>query len=541
MNGFDDILKNKLGNFKEMPSDEVFLKIRSNYPKPGVKDFLSNYKYYFIAAVSAVIIVTGIILLNQNHYEIQKSLSQNDKIENQDNSQNNEQIVPENSQFVTKPNNKTALEKGTSNLDLVQEPNIEKKETIYTKMFGFSDTVVCGLFVETEFNGLIKAVILPDGLNALISDRNIKLSAAKPGTFTVLYAESFNNKFVKDSLVVTFKNNKLVDVKLSNEIVCPGEDLLVYIKNTNSEPNWNNNFKHKKTAKYTYQISGLSTGENNISFTINQDDCSQTYNKIVTVAPDLNYSFTSLPNICSSSNAKLYVKTEHQNVNYYTLNNTIESKNGVFNELNSGIYTLSINYENGCIVHDTLLIRDSLNLSPYFIAEKDLINKNKYLFRNFTKVDDRGYERNPNVEFIWKVDGNTVSVEDNPSYEFVKQGVHIVELMARLNENCQSIYSETISISGSNFRIPNIFTPNGDGIGDEFVVVYEGGIDVYALEIVNRRGEIVFGSTNILKSWDGKINGNDDAAEGLYFYIIRGEDKFGNKIEQKGSIQLIRH
>lgn len=542
MNGFDDILKNKLENFKEMPSEEVFLKIRSNYPKPGPKDFISNYKYYFIAAVSAVIIITGVILLNQNQAQIEKSLAVNDKIENQNNVKVIETVAPENPQIVVvKPINNLVQEKEILQRDFVQKPEVEKKEIVYTKMFDFSDTVVCGLTLETGFKGQIKSVILPNGIKAVNSVGKIKLFSSKPGTFNVFYSESSSNKFVKDSVTITFKNSNYADVKLSSEIVCPGEDLLVYIKNVDSEPKWNDSFKVTKKLGSTYQISGLSTGKNIVSFTVDEDGCSQTFSKTVNVPLILNFSYTSSPNICSGGNATLNVKTSSKNVNFYTLNNTLESKNGMFKCLNSGIYTLSINYENGCVVRDTLLILDSLSISPYFIAEKDLFNKNKYLFRNLTNVDDRGYERNSNVEFLWKVNGNVVSVDDNPSYEFIKDGVHVVELMALLSENCQNVYSETISISGSNFRIPNIFTPNGDGIGDEFIVVYEDEIAFYELEVISRRGEVVFQSSDILKSWNGKINGNDDAAEGLYFYIIKGESKFGNKIEQKGSVQLLRH
>ena len=86
-----------------------------------------------------------------------------------------------------------------------------------------------------------------------------------------------------------------------------------------------------------------------------------------------------------------------------------------------------------------------------------------------------------------------------------------MELIAVLSETCQSTYSETILISGSNFRIPNIFTPNGDGIGDEFKVIYEGDLANYGITIINRLGEIVYETNDINRSWDGKINGNNDA------------------------------
>jgi gliding motility-associated-like protein len=169
------------------------------------------------------------------------------------------------------------------------------------------------------------------------------------------------------------------------------------------------------------------------------------------------------------------------------------------------------------------------------------LTKNKYYFRNLSKIDDKGYESNSSVRFVWKINGSEIVSGDNTEFEFTTNGNNLVELIAILNETCQSVYSETIFVSSSNFRIPNIFTPNGDGIGDEFKVLYDGELINYKVSIINRLGEVVFESAKITRSWDGKINGDDDASEGLYYYIIRGEDNSGNKIEQKGSLQLVRY
>jgi gliding motility-associated-like protein len=366
--------------------------------------------------------------------------------------------------------------------------------------------------------------------------------ASRQGTYTVYYSEIKGNINIRDSVIITFNKTKTLDVSLSDEILCPGEELMINVRNTQSEPVWNSNLKVNKRLGSAYAVSGLKPGPNLVSFTINDNGaCSQTYSKTVNVLSSLNFDYFSTPNVCSGSNATLTVQTSGQKADLYKLNNNIESKTGYFKGLDPGIYVLSVEYEKGCVVRDTILIRDSLNVSPYFIAEKDLLNRNKYSFRNMTNVDDKGYERNAHVSFVWKVNGDVISVEDNPEFEFVTEGHNTVELIAILNDNCQNIYSESIFISGSNFRIPNIFTPNGDGIGDNFVVVFEGELKSYNLEIVNRAGEVVYKSNDIKKSWDGKINGNDDAAEGLYYYIIRGEDKFGNNIEQKGSLRLVRN
>lgn len=544
MNGFDDILKNKLENYREMPSQDVFLKIRSQYPKPGIKDFLGRYKYYFIAAVATVVIVTGIIILGKEtkNNQLQNTETQSNQVVLNNNNIDvsvSKKVVEDN---VLKPINNVISGNYSESKEDVVILESKVKEIVYKNVFGFEDTAICGFQVETEFEGNFNSIVLPENVKAIKLDNIIKFVSSCQGSYIVYYSEFMDNINVRDSVNITFNTAQSAEVSLSKEELCPGQELLINVRSNQFEPVWNSNLNVNRRAKSEYSVSGLKPGKNVVSFTINDNNgCIQNYSKTVNVFSPLSIDYFSTPNVCSGSNATLIINTTGHHANLFKLNNNIESKTGYFKGLDPGIYVLSVEYQHGCVVRDTLFIRDSLNISPYFIAEKDLLNRNKYSFRNLTNVDDRGYERNANVSFVWKVNGNVFSVEDNPEFEFIKEGHNVVELIASINENCQNIYSETIFISGSNFRIPNIFTPNGDGIGDEFVVVYEGELSGYKLDIINRSGEVVFESSQIRNSWDGKINGNDDAAEGLYYYIIRGEDKFGNNIEQKGSLQLVRN
>ena len=115
----------------------------------------------------------------------------------------------------------------------------------------------------------------------------------------------------------------------------------------------------------------------------------------------------------------------------------------------------------------------------------------------------------------------------------------MVELVARTDE-CESRYSETIGVMSSDFRIPNVFTPNGDGIGDEFIVMYNGALSNYDLSIYTKSGQLVFHTQQPDKSWDGKISGNNEASEGVYFYVVTATDENGENISQKGTVQLLR-
>ncbi len=82
--------------------------------------------------------------------------------------------------------------------------------------------------------------------------------------------------------------------------------------------------------------------------------------------------------------------------------------------------------------------------------------------------------------------------------------------------------------------IPNIFTPNGDGYNDLFVIK---GLDQYAhreLLVYDRNGRVVFRSNNYDNNWDGT-----DCRDGVYFYQLTfGQDAI--KETTRGSLEIRR-
>jgi gliding motility-associated-like protein len=68
-------------------------------------------------------------------------------------------------------------------------------------------------------------------------------------------------------------------------------------------------------------------------------------------------------------------------------------------------------------------------------------------------------------------------------------------------------------------RIPNAFSPNGDGINDRWEIEF---LDTYAgctVEVYNIYGQIIFRNTGYTKPWDGNFNGKPMPV-GTYYYII---------------------
>lgn len=85
--------------------------------------------------------------------------------------------------------------------------------------------------------------------------------------------------------------------------------------------------------------------------------------------------------------------------------------------------------------------------------------------------------------------------------------------------------------------IPNVFTPNGDGINDEFVI-NASYTSAYSIEIYDRWGIEIYHSTDPNKYWDGTTNDKTVPA-GVYYYIIRATCQNTNYMKD-GFVQVIR-
>lgn len=130
-------------------------------------------------------------------------------------------------------------------------------------------------------------------------------------------------------------------------------------------------------------------------------------------------------------------------------------------------------------------------------------------------------------------------------YSFTEQGRYVVRVKVSDNENfCSDTASVFITVNESAIQVPNVFTPNGDGINDEFRIAYKS-ITRFHCWVYNRWGRDVFDWTDPQKGWDGTI-GSSKASPGPYFYVIEayGSDVDANgnpkKYLLKGSINLLR-
>lgn len=127
---------------------------------------------------------------------------------------------------------------------------------------------------------------------------------------------------------------------------------------------------------------------------------------------------------------------------------------------------------------------------------------------------------------------------DNPYVQNPVASVEQTTLFAVrvTDENgCSDTASVTIEVKNEVF-VPELFTPNNDGMND-FFKVYGFGIEEITLIIYNEFGEIVFESSNpdevLNTGWNGENKGNP-VPSGKYFWKIDGHFYSGDKILFEG-------
>lgn len=135
------------------------------------------------------------------------------------------------------------------------------------------------------------------------------------------------------------------------------------------------------------------------------------------------------------------------------------------------------------------------------------------------------------------------STGDNTSSIVVSQpGIYVLQLTS--NEGCIATDSMqyTREICNSEFTIPNVFTPNADGINDLFQIKGWGILDL-EMDIYNRWGERLFHTNMPEHGWDGRTGAGEKAADGTYFYslkltVIENEEQVTKVLQ--GTLTLMR-
>ena len=147
------------------------------------------------------------------------------------------------------------------------------------------------------------------------------------------------------------------------------------------------------------------------------------------------------------------------------------------------------------------------------------------------------------ITWYWDFDGESISLEQNPVYEFRDTGLQEVTLIVTHQSGCQDSLTQLLDIVPRvSYFLPNAFTPNSDDINDFFrgKGIFEG-MSNFELTIWNRWGELVFKTGDPYEGWNGQKNNNGKPSpNGVYVCIVNYTGPRGGDFQLKGFATLIR-
>jgi gliding motility-associated-like protein len=141
------------------------------------------------------------------------------------------------------------------------------------------------------------------------------------------------------------------------------------------------------------------------------------------------------------------------------------------------------------------------------------------------------------VEYLWQNGSNSNNY-------FTRKAGWVVLIVTDEN-GCWDLDSINVIVSScedSSFTVPNVFTPNGDGINDRFEFTHFGFPEVNGV-VMNRWGQVVYKYDIPAEGfWNGKVNNSGpECPSGTYYYVLNfsGSQTEGSR-KVSGIITLLR-
>ena len=136
--------------------------------------------------------------------------------------------------------------------------------------------------------------------------------------------------------------------------------------------------------------------------------------------------------------------------------------------------------------------------------------------------------------YQWQVNGVDIP-ESTHDTLMVKEPALYTVIVTDTITGCTAFFDLDVTDQNCDLTIPNVFTPNGDGINDEFEILNLEHYPNAQIIIFNRHGKRVFEHPDYYNNWwDG---GN--APDGTYFYVLK-YTRMGKTRYAEGSVTIIR-
>jgi gliding motility-associated-like protein len=303
------------------------------------------------------------------------------------------------------------------------------------------------------------------------------------------------------------------------------------------------------TSPYTYTWSmGTATsmqdsisqlmGDTTVSVTVTDSyGCADTLEGAVGNTPGPNASLTPSDTICVSDHSGVLKVTPTAGTGPFTYLWSNGQATNVDAGLAPGGYAVTVYDAVGC---DTILqanVPEYIAISSVVYTPSDNVDLGQTV-----EVDIETNVPVTSVHWDPYIPGST----NNTIVAFKPDTTQFYTATISYGQSCQFIDSIYIGVHKDTldkFNIPNTFTPNGDGLNDNFKLLTVPDVSTFHIWVYDRWGNKVFEATDVNFAWDGtdQFAGNKPLAVGVYAYVVQYQYYGQNdKSIQGGNISLVK-
>jgi gliding motility-associated-like protein len=201
-------------------------------------------------------------------------------------------------------------------------------------------------------------------------------------------------------------------------------------------------------------------------------------------------------------------------------NNTNQSTYYIYNP---GFYTVTA-LVGHCIFRDSLNVYFNDTLSLTLPKDTVLCQGETFIIRPVISNTS---------EYTWQ-DGSK-----SPTYTALQSGLYsiVAENGCGRDTAQMNIVFESCPCA---LLLPNAFTPNGDGLNDNFRPLHACDMENYSMTIFNTYGERIYFTKDPLQGWDGKVKGRLLNMGNYVWYVSYVKASTGQLIQKQGNILLLR-
>lgn len=269
--------------------------------------------------------------------------------------------------------------------------------------------------------------------------------------------------------------------------------------------------------------TGLMAGDYTLDVTDGNDCPISSDNAITIIEPaELSAEIGQIDNVLcfGEMNGAITVNPIGGSAPYeYSLDGIIFQSAPTLGDLVAGDYTITVKDSRDC----EITTQNTTVAEPgEFTVEALVDNAETKLGFTINLSAEANTTATGGINYTWSTPDSIICTNCE-RFETVPPGSTIYTVNAVNSDNCQASASVSVAVSTDRpIYFPNLFTPNGDGVHDEFFIPFSPAMEeVKELKIFDRTGALVFEAFNIrrgeelIKSWDGEFNGTK-LRQGVY-------------------------